>query len=181
MGKEVTGHWKKLVSDPKYLGEADFAEGQEIAVTIASITEDTVVNTDGKANKIIVHFKENCKPLVLNVTNSKAIVKVTGKKKVEEWKGHRILLYVDPRVRAFGEVVAAVRVRPYPPKETSYKPTGEPVKCQMCEGDIKPYGKKSTAEMADYTLKTYGKKLCADCATQVAAKLKEEGGDNQVK
>ena len=174
MGKEVTGHWKKLVKDPKYLCDADFADGQEIAVTISSITEDVVISTEGKSNKAIVHFKENIKPLVLNVINSKNIAKVTGKKEVENWKGHRILLYVDPKVKAFGEVVAAVRVRPYAPPASASKPIGEPIKCQDCQSDIKPFGKMTTEGMAEYTRKNYGKALCSDCAKRAAEKLKEE-------
>ena len=168
MGKEVTGHWKKLVSDPKYLGEADFKDGQEIAVTISSITEGVVTSTEGRSNKIVVHFKENCKPLVLNVTNSKAIVKVTKKKEVQDWKGHRILLYIDPKVKAFGEIVSAVRVRPYSPPASAKEPIGEPIKCEECQSDIKPFGKMTTEQVAEHTLKNYGKKLCSDCAKKVA-------------
>lgn len=34
MKNEVSGHWKKLVSDPKYLGAADLEGMPEIAGTI---------------------------------------------------------------------------------------------------------------------------------------------------
>lgn len=174
MGREVSGHWKKLVSDPKYLGEADFKDGQEIAVTISSITEDVVTSTEGKSNKIVVHFKENCKPLVLNVTNSKAIVKVTKKKEVQDWKGHRILLYIDPKVKAFGEIVSAVRVRPYSPPASASKPMGDPIKCELCQADIKPFGKMTVEQVAAHTKNKYGKALCSDCATKAAESKVEE-------
>ena len=172
--KEVTGHWKKLVSDPKYLSDADFLQGEEKIVTIAFTARDMVVNTEGKAEKIILHFEENIKPMVLNVTNSKAIVKVTGKQEVQEWKGARIILYIDPKVRAFGETVRAVRVRPYAPSKNQ-QPIQEPkIKCAICGMNIKPFGKMSTAAMAEYTMKQYGKELCSDCATKEAEKLRGE-------
>lgn len=173
MGKEVTGHWKKLVLDPKFLGEADFEKGQEIVATISKTTEEEVVSDRGKAIKTTLNFAENIKPLILNATNSKSIVKVTGKKEVQEWKGARIQVYYDPLVKFGKETVGGVRVRPFPPKDVP-RPNGEPVKCETCQSDIKPFGKMNTEQMAEYTVKTYGKKMCADCATQVAAKLKEE-------
>lgn len=180
MKNEVSGHWKKLVSDPKYLGEADFAPGQEITVTISAVTREAVKNADGQAEKIVVHFVENCKPMILNVTNSKAISKVTGEKMVEKWKGARIQLYIDPKVRAFGEIVAALRVRPFAPRQNSQTLNSKPVPCEVCGENIKPFGKKSTEEMVAYTKEKYGKAMCSDCATKAAQEEnKQEELDNE--
>ena len=35
-------HWKKVVSDPNFLGEADFQENEEKIVTIARVEEEEV-------------------------------------------------------------------------------------------------------------------------------------------
>lgn len=176
MGKEVTGHWKKLVSDPKFLGEADFEKGQEIAATISMTTSDEVTSERGKEQKTVLNFAENIKPLILNATNSKTIVKLTGQKEVQNWKGARVQIYYDPTIKFGREIVGGVRIRPFAPKAAP-KPTGDPIKCEMCQSDIKPFGKMNTEQMAEYTAKTYGKKMCADCATQVATKLKEENSN----
>ena len=69
MKNEVSGHWKKLVSDPKYLGAADLEGMPEIAGTIAATAKEMVQNASGKAEKTVLHFVENIKPLVLNATN----------------------------------------------------------------------------------------------------------------
>lgn len=177
MKNEVSGHWKKLVSDPKYLGEADFAPGQEITVTIAAVTRESVKNADGQAEKIVVHFVENCKPMILNVTNSKSIAKVTGEKMVEKWKGAKIQLYIDPKVRAFGEIVAGLRVRPFVPRQNSQTLSSKPIPCEVCGENIKPFAKKTTEEMAAYTKEKYGKSMCSDCATKAAQE--EDSKNNQ--
>jgi len=181
MGKEVMGHWKKLVSDPKYIGEADFEDSEEKVVTIELVTCDLVINKDGRAEKTVLNFKENCKPLILNVTNSKAISKVTGKKKVEEWKGARIVLYIDPHVKAFGDIVSAVRVRPFAPKPTVQQKPEDIIKCQECGNNIKPYSTMTVATLAQHTKAKYGKELCSDCATKAAGKEKaeKEGDKNE--
>ena len=51
MKNEVSGHWKKLVSDPKYLGAADLEGMPEIAGTIAATAKEMVQNASGKAEK----------------------------------------------------------------------------------------------------------------------------------
>ena len=72
-------HWKKVVSDPNFLGEADFNENEEKIATIARINENETVQTaEGKSKKAVVHFKEDLKPMILNVARSKAIEKVVA-------------------------------------------------------------------------------------------------------
>lgn len=164
MKNELTGHWKKLVSDPKFLGEADLAGQPEIVATISSTTLEKVRNGSGTSEKTVVNFVENVKPLVLNVTNSKTIAKLAGTPMVEQWVGTRIQLYYDPRVKFAGDMVGGVRVRPFAPTIP---------KCESCAGEIKAFGQKSASDMANYTRKKYGKALCADCATKIAKGAEE--------
>lgn len=156
-------HWKKVVSDPNFLGEADFQDGEEKVGTIARINQDeTIVTTDGKSKKAVIHFKEpGLKPMILNVARSKSIVKVAGSPYFEDWIGVRIVLFVQTGIKAFGDVVNAVRVRPYAPKEEEKLPP-----CADCCGEIKAAMGKSAQFMAAYTAKKYGVSLCAGCATK---------------
>lgn len=161
-------HWKKIVSDPNYLGEADFNEGEEKVATIKEIRRSVTVKTaEGEAQKAVLYFKEAIKPMILNATRSKAIQKVSGSKYVEDWPGTRIILYVDDNVKAFGELVSAVRVRFCKPKEAP------PVLCADCGGPVKPANGRSAAYMAEYTKRKFGAVLCYDCAMKRTARKEE--------
>lgn len=161
-------HWKKIVSDPNYLGEADFNEGEEKIATIASVNQsETVVTAEGKSQKAVLHFAEPLKPMILNVARSKAIEKVAGSPYFEDWKGVRIQLYIEHNIKAFGELVSAVRVRPRKPKETP------PVLCADCGCPVKPANGRSAAYMAEYTKRKFGAVLCYDCAMKRTARKEE--------
>ena len=156
-------HWKKIVSDPNYIGEADFAEGEEKVLTVAYVNaSETVTTAEGKSQKAVLHWKEpNNKPMILNVARSKAIEKVTGSPYFEDWVGQQLQLYIQKGIKAFGDVVNAVRVRPYKPRIQNAPPVPP---CTDCKGEIKPAMGKDARWMAAYTTKHYGVPLCADCA-----------------
>lgn len=169
-------HWKKVVSDPNYIGEADFEQGEEKILTIAKVNaSETVTTAEGKSQKAVVHWAEKGnKPMILNVARSKAIVKVAGSPYFEDWAGVKVQLYIENNIKAFGEVVSAVRVR-------SFKPKIATIKCDGCgKNIIGAYG-MSAEQMAAYTEKQYGKKLCADCATKAKAAQTEvkDGTDTE--
>ena len=45
-------HWKKVVSDPNYIGEGDFQEGEEKILTIDRVNASEIVKTaEGKSKK----------------------------------------------------------------------------------------------------------------------------------
>lgn len=156
-------HWKKIVSDPNYLGEADFSEGEEKVLTIAYINAgETVTTAEGKSQKAVVHWKEpNNKPMILNVARSKAMEKVAQSPYFEDWVGVSFQLYIQKGIKAFGDVVNAVRVRPYKPRAQAAEPIP---KCTDCGGEISPANGKDSRYLAAYTTKHYGVPLCAACA-----------------
>lgn len=152
-------HWKKVVSDPNFLGEADFQEGEEKIATIARVAEKVDVQTArGKEKKTVVYFHENLKPMILNVARSKAISKVAESPYFEDWINVTVQLYIDPHVEAFGEIVSAVRVRPRKPV------IRQAVKCADCGNDIQGAMGKGADYIAAYTKKKFGVCLCFDCA-----------------
>ena len=147
-------HWKKL-TNPNYLGAYAFAPGEEKIVTIDYVAQESVVGTEGKTDICIVAHLVGEKPLILNKTNCKAITKLLKTPYIEEWGGHRIVLAVQ-MVRAFGEDVEAVRVKPKIPGEI----------CEKCGKEIKAGSGHSAAEVAELSRKKYGKKLCIECVKE---------------
>ena len=167
---EVLTHWKKL-TNPDYLGAYALEPGQDLIVTIKSVANEVVTGTDGKKETCsVMHFMENVKPLVLNATNSKTITKLLKTPYIEQWSGRKIQLYVETGIKAFGDIVDAIRVRPFLPVDKT-------LVCADCGSVIEAFGKMSAEVVAKHTLKTYGKMLCSECATKAAnaSKKADEG------
>lgn len=101
-------HWKKL-TDPKYLGAYAFSPGEERTVTIEMVQRETLTNSEGGQDECIVAYLKSEKPMVLNVTNCKAIESLHGAY-IEDWAGKAITLY-STKVKAFGGYVDALRVK----------------------------------------------------------------------
>lgn len=155
-------HWKKL-QNPDYLGAYSLEPGKDMVLTIASVRQEKVTGADGKKEECMVaRFREAAKPMILNVTNCKTIEKLYKTPYIEEWAGRKIQLYAE-KVKAFGDVVDALRIRPYVPHVESVE-----TKCADCGQDIQPYGNKSAREIAQHTANKYGKPLCAGCAVKAA-------------
>lgn len=164
MAENLT-HWKKL-TNPDYLGAYALEPGQEIIVTIKGVANEVVTGMDGKKETCsVMRFVENVKPLVLNATNSKTITKLLKTPYIEQWSGRKIQLYVEHGIKAFGDIVDAIRVRPFLPVE-------QELKCADCGATIQGFGKTSAETVAKHTLSKYGRMLCSDCATKAAEALK---------
>lgn len=110
--KQLT-HWKKM-TNPNYIGAHDFQPNQELTVTIEAITNEVVKCFDGKQTKeetcIVAKLKGAKKPLILNKTNCKILSRNFESNYIEDWIGKTATLYVA-KVRAFGEMVEAIRIR----------------------------------------------------------------------
>ena len=114
MGTKKT-HWKKAFNSD-YLSSAD-VEDKDIIRTIASVKLEEVKGTDGQKKTCnVAHFVEASKPMILNVTNSKIVKKFAGSRFIDDWNNIVIQLYVDEKVKAFGDVVEGLRIRPQQPR-----------------------------------------------------------------
>jgi len=152
----VLTHWKKL-NNPNYLGAYAFDRGEEKVATIRNVTRETVVGAEGKkSEETVLHFAQDIKPLILNTTNAKTIERLLRTPYIEEWKGGNIVLVVR-EVKAFGETVEAVRV----------KPERVTAVCEACGKRIEAAGKMSAQEVAEYTRSRFNRTLCAECAKKV--------------
>ena len=107
-------HWKKTMN-PNYLGAYALEPNQDLVATITDVKTEQVMNADGRNEECLVAHLKDQKPLIVNKTNAKAIAKVSGSNYIEDWKGKQIALYIS-NVKAFGELVEAIRVRTVPPK-----------------------------------------------------------------
>ncbi len=169
---ESLTHWKKL-TNPDYLGAYALQPGEELVLTIKSVSNEVVTGTDGKKETCsVMRFEENVKPMVLNATNSKTITKLFKTPYIEEWVGKQIQIYAE-KVKAFGEVVDALRIR-------SFIPVKKELICEECGQAIQGYGKTTAETVAKHTLANYGKMLCSVCATKAKEAQKQAKADEGV-
>ena len=151
-------HWKKL-TNPDYLGAYSLDDGKDIILTVDRVTRETVTGPEGKREECtVIHWRENQKPMIANNTNCKMIAKLTGSPFIENWSGHRLQIGIS-KVKAFGEVVDALRVR-------DFLPAAVTITCESCGKEITGAHGMSAEQLAEYTRKKYKRALCADCATE---------------
>ncbi len=146
--------WEKIL-DPNFINaELIGTAGAEKVATIKDIdfAECYDERTQQKVKKQTVFFEE-CKPLVLNKTNAKALKKLFSPNSdtPQDAVGHRVILKVE-KVKAFGKTVDAIRIREY--SET---------KCADCGRPILPWAGHSVKEIIDMGQKNCSRALCVDC------------------
>ena len=102
-----------------YIGGWTFADGDRV-LTIKDVKNQNVKSEKNQSGeeKICVVFAELDKPMVLNSTNNDTITRVIGSPEFAEWIGKKIKVGTE-KVRAFGDVWDAVRVRDEKPKEST--------------------------------------------------------------
>lgn len=146
-----------------FLGGWSFENGDE-TLTIASIGEEEMYDAEsgGKKKGLAVRFEEKELPMVLNVTNAETIAEVTGTDRLADWIGRKIIVGTS-KVKAFGKMHDAIRVRNTKPDEQVYI-------CDDCGSVIKPAAGKQPSELAEISKRNTGRVLCLDCMK----KAKEE-------
>lgn len=155
-------HWRNEFTSNFFGSHLMPANGGDMVVTIRSCGPENLTTTDGSQKRsLVLHFEGDILPLVLNKTNARQIAKLLKENDYTKWAGHRIQLYVDHKVKAFGEIVDGIRIRPKLPEDVK-------IKCAMCKKDVAPAYNMTPSELVAYTNKKYGKKICADCAEKMA-------------
>lgn len=157
----------RMGKNPNYLGSWDLDDqpNREITLTIEKIVDEVVTGNEGrKENNTVCYWTDKAvKPMILNITNKKAICKLYKTKYTEKLKGKSVVIGIS-QVSAFGDVYDALRIRPrIPQAKSAVMP-----KCENCGKDIDAYGKMNPEEVAAYRKKRYGKALCNDCAKAAA-------------
>ena len=160
--------------DKPYLGAWDIPENEDLVLTIKDVTQEQVMNESRKTEEcMIIKFNEVTKPMIVNVTNARAIAKVAKSKFIEDWHGVRIALYTA-LVSAFGETRDAIRVRDFAPK------LPDKVICADCGKEIQARGGVSAHALAEGTRGTYGRPLCWDCAEKAKKAADEKAKESDV-
>lgn len=159
----------KMGKNPNYLGSWDLYDlnPQEITVTIKDIKDEEVINNGKSECCTVAYFVEDCKPMILNLTNKKTLAKLYKTKDTAALTGKRITVNYE-KVKAFGKISDALRIKSMVPNE----PKIILPKCENCGSDISAAGGMTPGQVAAYTKKGYGKQLCGKCASE-AKKAKE--------
>ena len=163
MTERLTGDYRKDLDRP-YLGHWDVPGGTDYVYTIDHCEKQDIKSQRGTERKTVMVFRENVKPLILNVVNRKSISKALGSTKYEDWEGRQIALYEGREPKA--EDGFAVRIRDYAPVQTVLicEDCGNPVKDAEISG--KMYRARAIAERSRAR---FGRCLCAECAGKEAA------------
>lgn len=154
-------HWKKT-RDVNFLGSWDLIIGEDnekpkygaMVATISSVGEQEVldIQTNKKKKVWVIHFNE-CKPMILNSTNKKALELSTKTPFIQKWVGKRIKIEVDT-IKAFGGMHDALRVNKLPVQDK--------IGCECC-------GKMITVEVFNHTKKSCGYGVCSvECKDSMA-------------
>ena len=158
-------HWKKLVN-PNYLGSYAFNPGEEKTETIKTVKQESVTGPDGGVDECIVcYFKSETKPLILNKTNCKVLEKQVGSPYIEDWANHTIVMRVQ-KVKAFGDIVDAVRIKPFKKNAKPSEPE-QVIKCADCKNPITAIGEYTASQVAQMNKNRYGRMICGECSKKL--------------
>lgn len=163
----------KMGKNPNYLGSWDLEDvpNHELTLTIKEIAEEKVVTQTQQEIVAVCRFKEDYKPMILNPTNKKRLVKLYKTRDSEKLAGKRITITTE-KVRAFGDIHDALRIKTVVPP-AGKKPAAV-IKCESCGKPIEPRSNMTAEQFAEYTRGKTGKALCWDCATKIANEQREE-------
>jgi hypothetical protein len=100
-----------IASKSKYLRAIDIEE--PTLFTIENTTIDTLKVRNQEQERGVVWFREDDRGLVLNVSLTEILMDMFGSE-TDAWKGKRIRLYNDHRVKFRGEAVGGIRIKSSP-------------------------------------------------------------------
>lgn len=139
-----------------FLGGWSFANGDR-TLTIKGIDKKEMydMETGGTKTGITLLFEEEELPMVMNITNASTIAEVLGTNITEDWIGRKIIVGTS-KIKAFGKMHDAIRVRNTKPDETVYT-------CEDCGSVIKAAAGKQPSELVEIAKRNTGRALCLDC------------------
>lgn len=97
-------------SNSKFLTKDDVGE-DGLVLTIKGFRMETLKGDDSEEDKMVLHFTEDVKPMVLNRTNAQLVGVCTGAKTAGEARGKQIVVYNDPTVSFGGKITGGLRIK----------------------------------------------------------------------
>ena len=165
-------HWRNEF-ESNYFGSHLMPDGKDIILTISKVQPEDIMTTDGNKKHVVVcYWAEEQLPMILNKTNAGKIAKLLKENNYTKWAGHRIQIYVDHKVKAFGDIVDGLRIRNKLPEDVK-------IACEECGQFISPAFSMTASQLASYTKKKYGKCLCAECAQSQKKGEANDGTEQQ--
>lgn len=144
--------WEKIL-DPNFINaELIGPIGSERVVTIKDIdfreAYNNRTNTKEKKQALIL---EECKPMLLNKTNIRTLIKLFGSDKPALCVGKKIVLYVI-ETSVGGHPTTGIRIKEY-----------TEVKCEECGSVLRPAAGKSIEELMEISKRNTGRIMCLPC------------------
>lgn len=170
-------HWREI-KQTDYLGGHDLSDGKggfkDIIVTIKKAHKKKVSDIHGdETDELILEFADATKPMILNVTNSRTLSKLFKSSYIEDWAGKEIQIGTQ-KVKAFGEMHDALRIRPFPPKKQA--PT---VACSVCGKPIAAHKGAPVETIIAKSTEELGKPTCIPCWNDIKKAQEETNENNQ--
>ncbi|MHA1794660.1 MAG: hypothetical protein ACTSUK_00985 [Promethearchaeota archaeon] len=107
-------HWRKAFNSD-FLASCDVVD-KDLILTIEKVKLEDVKSQQGTSKCNVAHFKENYKPMVLNVTNSKMVKKFAKSNFINDWNNIKVQIFVQDNVRMGKEITEGLRIRDFQPK-----------------------------------------------------------------
>lgn len=104
-------HWKTLMNK-KYLGSWDLEKGQNLTLTISEIITEVVKASAGAEEEQVpvIVFREDVKNMIMNNENGATLEKILQTEHYENWKGHRVTVYVKSGIKTRKGLVDGLRI-----------------------------------------------------------------------
>jgi len=97
-------------SESKYLSKSDVGE-DGLILTVKGFRMEAIKGDEGEEEKIVLHFREAVKPMILNRTNAQLMAIATGSSKAGDAVGKQIVVFNDPTVSFGGKVTGGLRIK----------------------------------------------------------------------
>ena len=109
-------HFKKAFKSP-YLSSADIVEGVNLTIAHVKLEADKTKKTKDLFNTAYfvereIRTGEQLKPMILNVTNSKMLKKITGSPFIDDWLNVPVYIYVENNVKFGRDTTEGLRISP---------------------------------------------------------------------
>lgn len=163
-------HWKRAFN-PDWFGGWCLPDGKDMLLTIAAVDQELVTGEKGAQEMcLVIHWKEDAKPMICNKTNAKMLEKLAGSAFMDDWIGLPVQLYFDPTVKFGKERVGGIRIR----QKRTLAANSAPVALLLCSdcgqkiADTAIDGQTwPAAKVAAAAQKKYGRPLCWACVTHL--------------